>query len=145
MWREHSFPVRKFRMAGSLSAFRTLEMFDGELIELEESGVLIVEGVEVEVVVEVIGTGAFLILASFLERITGGGGSIGIFSLKVLVQDVVTIESKWPTRGGNVGVKRIKVEVVRYVVTQAEAETMTGFKVETYEGQRGNDEVEQIV
>jgi len=92
MCREHSFPVIKFRMAGLLSAFCTLERFDGELMEVDEGGMLIVE-VDVDVVV-IMGKGAFLILASFFDRRTGGGGSAGTFCLKVLVQDVVSIGSK---------------------------------------------------
>jgi len=73
-------------MAGLLSAFRTLEMLDWVLIELEV--------VVVVVVVVFLVTGAFLILANFLERLTGGGGSAGIFCLNVLVHDVVSIDSK---------------------------------------------------
>jgi len=112
MWREQRFPVRNFRISGLLSALRTLEILDGELIEFE-GGMLIVEEVVVEVGIVFLDKGAFLILASLLERITGGGGSKGIFCLKVRVQVVGFDGSKWPTSGGNVGVKRIKVEEVR--------------------------------
>jgi len=71
--REQCFPEKSLCTAGLFSTAITLERLDGELIELIGGGLMVVE-VEV-VVVEVVVVsveGAFLILESFVDRITGG-------------------------------------------------------------------------
>jgi len=59
------------------------------------------------------------------------------------VHSVVSIGSRCRTSGGYVILlSRTKVETVRNVETQEEAVTLTGSRVETYEGLGGNDDVE---
>lgn len=59
------------------------------------------------------------------------------------MHSVVSIGSRCRTSGGYVILSRTKVETVRNVETQEEAVTLTGSRVETYEGLGGNEDVEQ--